>query len=257
MPAGMIDFRKADLAQVLQVYSELVNRTILRPTSLPEPQINLTTRTALTRSEAVQALDAVLGLNGIAMVNVGDKFVKAVPTANAGQVGQAVFKGNGELLPELGQYMTYVMQVTNVAPKDLVTILQPFGSIPNGILPVGDSQTLVLRDFTENVKRMVELVKKIDVPVKTDFVSEVIPIKYAVADDIAGALNSLSATGGGGTSIGAGMGRGGRGGGMGRGMNRTGMGGMGTGMGGTGYGGVGGWAEATAPAWADTRPWPR
>jgi len=244
VPAGMIDFRKADFAQVLTVYAELVNRTILRPTSLPEPQINLTTRTALTQSEAIQALDAVLGLNGIAMVNVGDKFVKAVPIATAGGVGQAVFKGNGELLPELGQYVTYVMQVTNVAPKDLVQALQPFASVGpvNGILPIGESQTLVLRDFSENVKRMVEMVKKIDVPIKTDFVNDVIPIKYAQASEIAGALNSLSGTGAGGGSIGGGMGMGGRGGmgmGMGRGMgNRTGMGmGMGGGYGGMGMGG--------------------
>ena len=245
MPAGMIDFHKLDMPQVLQVYAELVNRTILRPSSLPEPQISLTTRTALTRSEAIQALDAVLGLNGIAMVNVGDKFVKAVPTANAGGVGQAVFKGNGELLPELGQYVTYVMQVTNVAPKDLVQALQPFAStVPNPILPIGESQILVLRDFSENVKRMVEMVKKIDVPIKTDFVNEVIPIKYAQAMEIAGALNSLSGTGTGGSTIGGNMGMGGRGG-MNRGMgSRTGMGGMGMGMGGMGYGGMGGMGGA-------------
>ena len=178
----MIDFRKADLPQVLQVYAELVNRTILRPTTLPEPQINLTTRTALTRTEAIQALDAVLGMNGIAMVNVGDKFVKAVPTQGAGGVGQATFKGAGECLPELGQYVTYVMQVTNVRPRDLSQALQPFAStVPNPILAIGDSQILVLRDFSENVKRMVEMVKKIDVAIPSEFVSDVIPIKYTVA----------------------------------------------------------------------------
>ncbi len=96
----------------------------------PTPQINLTTQTALTKKEAIQALDVVLGMNGIAMVNVGDKFVKAVPTANAGGSGQETFKGTGELLPELGQYVTYVMQVTNVRPSDLVQALQPFASSP-------------------------------------------------------------------------------------------------------------------------------
>jgi general secretion pathway protein D len=258
---GMIDFRKADMPQVLQVYAELVNRTILRPSSLPVPQIDLTTQTKLTRKEAIQALDAVFGMNGIAMVNVGDKFVKAVATANAGGSGQATFKGGGELLPELGQYVTYVLQVTNVTPEDLVPALQPFASVggPSGILPIGKSQTLVLRDFSENVKRMIEMIKKIDVAIPTDFVSDVIPMKYAIASEIAGVLNSLSAGGGGGGGAGVGtgamVGRGGRGGrggmgGMG-GMNRTGMGmGMGMGMGGMGAGyttpGMGGYTSMGA-----------
>ena len=63
-----------------------MNRTILRPTSLPAPTITLKTQTPLTKREAIQAFDAVLALNGVAMINVGEKFVKAVPapTANHG-----------------------------------------------------------------------------------------------------------------------------------------------------------------------------
>jgi hypothetical protein len=75
LPQGMIDFRAADLTQVLDIYSMMVNRTILRPATLPAPTITLTTRGQLTMREGIQALEAVLALNGIVMVNVGDKFV--------------------------------------------------------------------------------------------------------------------------------------------------------------------------------------
>ena len=81
--------------------------------------------------------------------------------------------------------------------------------IPNAILPIDSSQILVLRDYAENVKRMLELIEAIDVAVPSEYVSEVIPIKYAQAADIAGALNSLS-SGGGGTSVGGTGGTGGR-----------------------------------------------
>ena len=39
LPQGMLDFRAADLSQVLDIYSMMVNRTILRPSSLPAPAI--------------------------------------------------------------------------------------------------------------------------------------------------------------------------------------------------------------------------
>ena len=91
---------------------------------------------------------------------------------------------------------------------------------------------LIIRDYAANVKRMLELIKQIDVTVPLDFDSEVIPIKYGKASDIASALSSLGA-GGGGTSIGAG----GRT--SGSGARPGGLGGIG-GIGGGGYGGTGG-----------------
>ena len=138
--------------------------------------------------------------------------------------------------------MTHVVQLKYSKPSELVPVLTPFVKIPNAILPLDANQILVLRDYAENVKRMLELVKKIDVAVPSEYVQEVIPIKYGKASDIAGALNSLS-SGGGGTTIGGG-GAGGGGtraapGHHGRHGRRTGMGGM---------GGVGGYPGQTTPA---------
>ncbi len=84
LKAGMIDFRKMDLDAVLLFYADLVNRTVLRPSGLASQPITLKTQTDLTKHEAIQALDTVLGMNGIVMINEGDKFVKAVQAATAG-----------------------------------------------------------------------------------------------------------------------------------------------------------------------------
>ena len=240
IPPGMIKFQGAELTQVLDLYSELVNRTILRVSTLPGAPITLTTRTLLTKKEAIQALDAILALNGIAMVNVGEKFVKAVPEAAGNTAGAPFDTTSVTNMPELGQYITHVVQLKYAKPSELVPILQPFSKIPTAVLPIEGTQMLVLRDYAENVKRMLELVAQVDVAVPSEFVSEVIPIKYAKASEIASALNSLS-SGGGSTTVGAGGGGGGgAGGGSSRsssrssGVGRTGgIGGMG-GVGGTG-----------------------
>ena len=265
LPAGTINFPATDLNQVLQIYAELVGRTVLRPTALPAPTITLKTQTPLTRHEAIQAFDAVLALNGIATVNVGDKFVKVVPMAQAGQVGAPFSKEKIEQLPEMGQFVTDVIQVTNAKPSELVAVLTPFASagLAGGILPIDGSGILVLRDYSENVKRMLEMVKKIDVALPSEFTSEVIPIKYALAADIANALNSLS-TGGGATTVGtssttgaAGFGARGTTGGFGRGsttgFNRPGIGGYGSGYPGS-MGGLGTTPYGTTQPGATAQP---
>lgn len=201
IPGGLIDFRNTPLEQVLVFYSELVNRTLLRPSTLPASQITLTTRTELTKREAIQALDSVLGLNGIAMINVDEKFVKAVPQPQAVQEAAPPDTRTAGQLPEFGPIITHVVQLRYTKPAEIAPALQPFAKL-NSILPVESSQILVLRDYTENIKRMLEMIERIDIVVPGEFVSEVIPIKYAKAAEIADALNSLSGAGGGTTSIG-------------------------------------------------------
>lgn len=237
IPPGMIDFRGADVNEVLRIYADLVRRTILRPANLQtQGQIVLRTQTPLTTSEAVQAIEALLAMNGIALIPAGDKFVKAVPLAQAGQAGGEFSKQTPEQMPDLGSFVTHVVQLEYVKPSEMVPVLQPFASaVPNPIVPIESTQILVLRDYTENVKRMLEMIKKVDVNVPSEFVSEVIMIKYAQATEIANALNSLS-SGGGTTSVGASSG------GSTRGVSRT-VGGFGnrTGMGSTMGGGYGGY----------------
>ena len=198
----------------------MVNRTILRPANLPATTITLTTQGHLTMGEGIQALEGVLALNGVTMVNIGDKFVKALPEVQSSTAGAGFDTNSAAHLPDMGQYITHVVQLKYAKPSELVAVLQPFAKIPNGLLPIDSNQILVLRDYSENVKRMLELIKEIDVAVPSEFVSEVIPIKYAQATDIASALNSLS-SGGGTTTVGGGGGTSGRGSRT-TGMNRTG-----------------------------------
>ncbi len=86
IPPGLINFEGADANQVLEVYAQLTGRTLLRD-SLPQAQIYLKSETPLTKAAAVQKLQQALALHGIAVINVGDKFVKAVPVSKAGTAG--------------------------------------------------------------------------------------------------------------------------------------------------------------------------
>jgi general secretion pathway protein D len=201
IPPGLIDFQGVDAGQVLEVYAQLVGRTLLRA-GLPQASIVLKTETPLTKAEAIQALQAVLALNGIAVINVGDKFVKVLPTDQAGTAAEEFNSEDPSQLPELGSYVTRIVQLQYIKPSQMVPIIQPFAKSPNAILPIDDNMLLVLRDNAENIKRMVEMIQKVDIVVPAEYISEVIPIKYAMADDIASVLNSLETAGGGTTSFG-------------------------------------------------------
>ena len=198
IPAGNINFQGVDVSQVLEVYAKLVGRTLLRA-GLPAGSIVLKTETPLTKTEAIQALQAVLSLNGISVVDIGDKFVKVLPIDQANTAGAEFNDASAAKLPDLGAYVTHIVQLKYIKPTEVVPIIQPFSKLPNSILPIDANAIIVLRDNAENVKRMLQMIERVDISVPAEYISEVIPIKYALAEDIASALNSLGGSGSGST----------------------------------------------------------
>ena len=175
-----------DINQVLDVYADLVGRTLLRPPNLPGGTSTLQTDTPLTKDEAIEALQALLGMNGVSIVNIGDKFAEVVPTDQAGgAAGSFDTNASPNNLPELGSYVTRIVQLNFVKPSEVVPIIQPLAKV-NSIIPIDNNGILVIRDYAENVKRMMEMIKMVDVSVPMEYISEVIPIKYAQAQEIAG-----------------------------------------------------------------------
>jgi len=72
---------------VLQRYRELTGKQILAPSDLGAQRLWLQTDKPLSKDAEINAIEAGLALNGVAMVHVDDKFVKAVPQSPAAQEG--------------------------------------------------------------------------------------------------------------------------------------------------------------------------
>ncbi len=235
LPALSINFRGVPVDKVLEVYADFVGRTLLRsPTINGQTLFTLVNQTPLTKTEIIHAMDAELAMNNIAMIPIGDKFIKVVPLTDAKAVGGTIDSMNKSVLPEFGPFDTRVVQLHYTKPTDMVPILQQFTKTPAAILPIEGTGMLVLSDTSENVRRMLEMITLLDTSVPTEIESEVIPIKYALAADIANALNSLSGGGGGGSVGGGGGARGSLG------TSRSTGPGSARPLGGAGYGGAAG-----------------
>ncbi|MBE7503513.1 MAG: hypothetical protein HS113_25135 [Verrucomicrobiales bacterium] len=237
---GMLALQMAELEQVLAMYAELTQRTVLRTTALPKANVMLSNQTPWTTEEAVQALDTVLAMNGISMLNVGEKFVSAVPSNTVLQEGGAFSGLDPKDLSETGQFVTKVVKVKHALPSELQQIIAGFSKTQNGILPIDSTMTLVLRDYPANVKRMTEILDEVDVEVERDYKLEVIPIKYGKVDEIYGTMSAL--IGGSGAGVGTGAGAVARTTGVGRTTSRAMRGGTGYGSR-TGGSGVGGYSS--------------
>lgn len=222
----------ATMEQLMDIYGELTGRILLKPATLAAPaNIELKIpKGSLTRKEMVQAIDTYLSLNGLTTVPMGEKFVLLVPNAEAAQQGAAQDTAATKDLPEASQFTTKIVQLKHVKPSELSQILPAILKTPaNSFIAIDSTQTLMLRDYAINIKRAMELIEAIDIAVPVEYKTELIPIKYALANDIGQVLGQLT-TGGSVTSVGSSGASGGFG-------TTGGMGGIG---GAGGIGGVGG-----------------
>ncbi len=161
-PVGSLNFQNTDLAQVLAVYQEISGRTVIRPATLPAPTISVRSQTPLSRIQALQLLDTVLAQNGIAMVLVGDSAVKAVPEVRAAMESPPEITLSWQALPDSGSYMMRRVYLKNLRPSEVVPVLMPMAKAPNSILPIDASRELILRDYSSNVRRMLQVLEDLE-----------------------------------------------------------------------------------------------
>lgn len=253
IPASMMRFQEADLSQVLELYSELTGKTILKSPQVPQNvKLTLRNQTPLSRQQGIDALHTLLGLNGIAMVPEGEVFVKAVPATALPQEATPFTTNEWSTLPDAQVPVAQIVQLKNLSPEEATAMMQPFAKLNPAIVGLKGSPFLVIRDYAENVKRMLEILEKVDVAVPLEIDTVVIPIKYALAGEIASVLSGLGAStssgfgsSGASSGLGGGSGFGGAGGTLGGGGGRGGTTGLG-GMGGVGGGLQGGYGNTGA-----------
>ncbi|MCC6232355.1 MAG: hypothetical protein IT580_06900 [Verrucomicrobiales bacterium] len=187
-----LNLPNAPLETALDLYAGLVRRVLLRPPQLAGGPINLKFED-LTRTEAIEAMNAVLALNNISVIPVGEKFMKVVPSQQAVQEGAKADDQPAETYSELGQFVTKLIKVTKIKPGDIAQAVQQFasGKVQNPVLVFDDQNFFIVRDMSANVKRMAELIKELDVTPELDYKLEVIPIRYGKVDEIFDTLNSV------------------------------------------------------------------
>jgi type II secretory pathway component GspD/PulD (secretin) len=149
------------VAQVLKIYEEVSGRTVLSG-QVPDVRIAFRTAAPLNRIEALQMLDTVLAQNHIAMVLVGDKAVKAVPSAAAATESPPEISLPWQSLPESSSAMSRTVHLQHLKPSETMPLLQPLAGLPNSIVPIDAEGILLLRDYSSNIRRQLKLLEELE-----------------------------------------------------------------------------------------------
>jgi general secretion pathway protein D len=186
-----LNFVNAEIEAVARTLAGLTKRSLVVDPRV-KGTITLSTDKPVSAQVAWNQFLAVLRLQGFAVIETQGLY-KVVPEAEAKlQGGQDAVVVTGT--PNNAQVMTQIFKLNHENANNLVAVLRPLISPNNTINVTPGSNALVITDYADNLQRLGKIIAALDVANATDV--EVIPLKHAIASDMAALLTRLVESGG-------------------------------------------------------------
>lgn len=193
-----INFVGADIESAVKAVGQVTGRNFIIDPRV-KGSINIVSGRPVTPDTAYQTLVAALRLQGFAVVE-GKNVTRILPEADARMQPGAVGKpgAGGE------QIVTQVFPVRYESAPQLVNALKPLIGANQAISANAASNTLVISESADNLRRIERILASIDVPQGND--PQVVTLRHVSALEAARSLQTLfpagSANGGGNLSVG-------------------------------------------------------
>lgn len=188
--------RDQGLPEVLNYLELLTQKAILRSQTLPAVKINFDSVGAMSRQEAIIAIESLLALNGIAITPVGERFLKAAPIAEVAKQVPQFLTGSTLAMQASQQFYTKYFKLEYL---DALNEGQP---IVQGLLSVAGKQegnpvifpksnSILVTDMLINLQRIEEVLRHSDVPQGGVTQLTFFQLKHVKAEDLKRRLTTL------------------------------------------------------------------
>jgi general secretion pathway protein D len=180
-----LSFNNAEIGEVARAVALITGRSVVLDPRV-KGTVTLNTDRPVSKAAAYSQFLAALRLQGFAVVETAGLY-KVVPEAEAKLQGGGVIEttpsGPGS------QIATQIFRLQHESANNLVPVLRPLISPNNTINVNTGNNSLVITDYNDNLQRIGRIVAVLDVPNASDL--EIIPLKHAIASDVAPLLARL------------------------------------------------------------------
>jgi len=199
VPAGqrgrfvVLNFDNADIETVVHAASEIAGfNYVLAPDV--RGKVTVQTSGRIPQEDVFGVLLAILEVHGFTAVRSGNLY-KIVRIEGARERAVPTIVGSVPDQTRVGdEIITQIVPVRYSSATDLGALLRPLISSRGTLITHRETNVLVITDSASNVRRLLDIVRLVDVEVALDEL-QIIPIRFADAADLATVLNQLFASG--------------------------------------------------------------
>ncbi len=178
---------------ILQAYGERTHKTILKDPQIQDVKITLKSQPGqkLSDEDYLEAIRTILEMNQIHLEPYGESFIRAVPRKNAHTEGIPIIMNDDAELGDTTKVVSMWVKLKNMSVDDAKSQLDPIKSSSGILLGFKYANSLLITDTEQNINRMLDIIKVIDVATPVNEVVEYIQIKYANASEVKQVLDNI------------------------------------------------------------------
>jgi general secretion pathway protein D len=190
----VFNFDNADIEVVIQAAAEIVGFNYVLAPPARGRKVTVQTIGKIASDDVFNVLLTILDVNGLAAVRSGNLY-RIIPREGASQAPVRTIVGR-EVDPAVpgDQVLTQIVRLQYVSAAEAVALLRPFVPAQGAVSAHRESNLLLLTDTAANIRRLLDIVKLIDVEVSLDE-PQIIKIQHADAQELAQLISQLFATG--------------------------------------------------------------
>ena len=186
----------APLELVLKIYGELVNKTIIIDPAVQSTLNNTIKFKAapgqkLTNEERVFAYETILEMNQIHLEPYGDSFIRALSRKDVRKEGIPLVIDPEHRFGESSKVVSTMISFKNVPIDEAQKILEGLKSNSGVLLVFERTNSILATDTEQNINRMLEIAKMVDISTPVTENVFVRQIKYASAAEVLTAIKQI------------------------------------------------------------------
>ena len=181
-----IDFRKAELEEVVKFYSRLLKKNFIIADSLKAgKKITIIAPRQVTVAEAYRAFLAAMAMNGLTLVPHG-QFLKIIDSNKAQQDTPPTKLGRAGV-PTSDVMETRIIQIRHVSYQDIEGVISKVKSADGDIISYPPTNTLIVTEYGTHMRRMFQIIDALDRPGGGSRI-HIYQVQFADASELAGKL---------------------------------------------------------------------
>jgi general secretion pathway protein D len=183
-----IHVKDADISSIIKIFSKKTKKNYILDERV-KGKVSIYLPSKVSDSEASRVLDAILSLKGFTIVPVGGNVFKVVPSKEARKTTVPTVIDSSDEDPT-ATIITRLVRLNYVSAEDLQNLMNQLVSQDGMISAYARSNSLLIIDYADNIKRITDIIDTIDVP-SSDTDMTIVPVQHADAAEIAETLKQI------------------------------------------------------------------
>ncbi len=179
--------------QVLDLLEQLTGKTILRQQELVKNvKINLNSNGPITQTDAILALESLLSMNGVAVVDMGETFLKAVPAQGVQTQSPKILTDSPSKSRPSQKIYSKIYKLQYLSTKEALAAIAPIGTKgASSQVPLEKSNAIFVVDTLMNLQRIESIFDVMDKPLTLQEELLFYAVQYVNAADIKAQFEAL------------------------------------------------------------------